>query len=83
MIHDIKKVYENTIIQGKVEGDKKEYICRIYKYLVSPKSFGVKENTYICYFEEIGIKHENNENGKDNENKKKKGIMIDPGSNHE
>ena len=83
MIHDIKKVYENTIIQGKVEGDKKEYICRIYKYLVSPKSFGVKENTYICYFEEIGIKHENNENGKDNENKKKIGIMIDPGSNDE
>ena len=61
MIHDIKKVYENTIILGKVEGDKKEYICRIYKYLVTPKSFGVKENTYICYFEEIENKHENNE----------------------
>lgn len=83
MIHDIKKVYENTIIQGKVESDKKEYICRIYKYLVSPKSFGVKENTYICYFEEIGKNHENNENGKDNENKKKIGIIIDPGSNDE
>ena len=83
MIHDIKKVYENTIILGKVESDKKEYICRIYKYLVSPKSFGVKENTYICYFEEIGKNHENNENGKDNENKKKIGIMIDPGSNDE
>ena len=30
MIHDIKKVYENTIILGKTEGDKKniyvEYI---------------------------------------------------------
>ena len=77
MIHDIKKVYENTIILGKVESDKKEYICRIYKYLVSPKSFGVKEKTYICYFEEIGKKHENNEN------KKKIGIMIDPGSNDE
>ena len=77
MIHDIKKVYENTIIQGKVEGDKKEYIFRIYKYLVSPKSFGVKENTYICYFEEIVKNHENNEN------KKKIGIMIDPGSNDE
>ena len=83
MIHDIKKVYENTIIQGKVESDKKEYICGIYKYLVSPKSFGVKENTYICYFEEMGKNHENNENGKDNENKKKIGIMIDPGSNDE
>ena len=77
MIHDIKKVYENTIIQGKAEGDKKEYICRIYKYLVSPKSFGVKENTYICYFEEIGI------NEKSSENKKKIGIIIDPGSNDE
>ena len=74
MIHDIKKVYENTIRQGKEEGDKKEYICRTYKYLVSPKSFGVKENTYICYFEEIGKNHEN---------KKKIGIMIDPGSNDE
>ena len=38
MIHDIKKVYENTIIQGKVEGDKKEYICRIYKYLCHLKA---------------------------------------------
>ena len=77
MIHDIKKVYENTIRQGKAEGDKKEYKCRIYKYLVSPKSFGVKENTYICYFEEIGI------NEKSSENKKKIGIIIDPGSNDE
>ena len=67
MIHDIKKVYENTIRQGKTEGDKKEYICRIYKYLVSPKSFGVKENTYICYFEEIEKNQRNDEN---NENKK-------------
>ena len=80
MIHDIKKVYENTIRQGKTEGDKKEYICRIYKYLVSPKSFGVKENTYICYFEEIEKNQRNDEN---NENKKKIGIMIDPGSNDE
>lgn len=80
MIHDIKKVYENTIRQGKVEGDEKEYICRIYKYLVSPKSFGVKENTYICYFEEIEKNQRNDEN---NENKKKIGIMIDPGSNDE
>ena len=77
MIHDIRKVYENTIRQGKIEGDKKEYICRIYKYLVSPKSFGVKENTYICYFEEIGI------NEKSSDNKKKIGIIIDPGSNDE
>ena len=77
MIHDIKKVYENTIRQGKEEGDKKEYICRIYKYLVSPKSFGVKENTYICYFEEIGKNQDNNDNNK------KIGIMIDPGSNDE
>ena len=83
MIHDIKKVYENTIRQGKVEGDEKEYICRIYKYLVSPKSFGVKENTYICYFEEIEKNQRNDENGKDSENKKKIGIMIDPGSNDE
>ena len=83
MIHDIKKVYENTIRQGKEEGDKKEYICRIYKYLVSPKSFGVKENTYICYFEEIEKNQRNDENGKDSENKKKIGIMIDPGSNDE
>lgn len=89
MIHDIKKVYENTIIQGKAEGDKKEYICRIYKYLVTPKSFGVKENTYICYFEEIANNPENNKNRnesgkeKDSENKKKIGIMIDPGSNDE
>lgn len=85
MIHDIKKVYENNIILGKAEGDKKEYICRIYKYLVSPKSFGVKENTYICYFEEIEKNQENNENKNDNENenKKKIGIMIDPGSNDE
>mgnify|MGYP001005417452 FL=1 len=80
MIHDIKKVYENTIRQGKTEGDKKEYICRIYKYLVTPKSFGVKENTYICYFEEIEKNQRNDEN---NENKKKIGIMIDPGSNDE
>ena len=80
MIHDIKKVYENTIRQGKAEGDKKEYICRIYKYLVSPKSFGVKENTYICYFEEIEKNQRNDEN---NENKKKIGIIIDPGSNDE
>ena len=64
MIHDIKKVYENTIRQGKAEGDKKEYICRIYKYLVSPKSSGVKENTYICYFEEIGKNQDNNDNNK-------------------
>ena len=77
MIHDIKKVYENTIKKGKAEGHKKEYISRIYKYLVSPKSFGVKENTYICYFEEIGI------NEKSSENKKKIGIIIDPGSNDE
>ena len=51
MIHDIKKVYENTIIKEKDENreEQKEYICRIYKYLVTPKSFGVKENTYICY----------------------------------
>ena len=85
MIHDIKKVYENIIRQGKVEGDKKEYICRIYKYLVSPKSFGVKENTYICYFEEMEKNQENNENKNDNENenKKKIGIIIDPGSNDE
>ena len=83
MIHDIKKVYENTIRQGKTEGDEKEYICRIYKYLVSPKSFGVKENTYICYFEEIEKNQRNDENGKDSENKKKIGIMIDPGSNDE
>ena len=80
MIHDIKKVYENTIRQGKAGDDKKEYICRIYKYLVSPKSFGVKENTYICYFEEIEKNQRNDEN---NENKKKIGIMIDPGSNDE
>ena len=77
MVHDISKVYENTIRQGKAEGDKKEYICRIYKYLVSPKSFGVKENTYICYFEEI-VKNQDN-----NEYNKKIGIMIDPGSNDE
>ena len=85
MIHDIKKVYENIIRQGKTEGDKKEYICRIYKYLVSPKSFGVKENTYICYFEETEINEKNSENKNDNknENKKKIGIMIDPGSNDE
>jgi len=64
MIHDIKKVYENTIIKEKGENKKeqKEYICRIYKYLVTPKSFGVKENTYICYFEEIANNPENNKN---------------------
>ena len=91
MIHDIKKVYENTIIKEKGENKKeqKEYICRIYKYLVSPKSFGVKENTYICYFEEIANNPENNKNRnesgkeKDSENKKKIGIIIDPGSNDE
>ena len=89
MIHDIKKVYENTIIKEKGENKKeqKEYICRIYKYLVTPKSFGVKENTYICYLEEIVNDKENNKNGngkeKDNENKKKIGIIIDPGSNDE
>ena len=91
MIHDIKKVYENTIIKEKGENreEQKEYICRIYKYLVSPKSFGVKENTYICYFEEIVNDKENNKNGnesgkeKDSENKKKIGIIIDPGSNDE
>ena len=89
MIHDIKKVYENTIIkeQGENKKEQKEYICRIYKYLVTPKSFGVKENTYICYLEEIVNDKENNKNGngkeKDNENKKKIGIMIDPGSNDE
>jgi len=91
MIHDIKKVYENTIIKEKGENKKeqKEYICRIYKYLVTPKSFGVKENTYICYFEEIANNPENNKNRnesgkeKDSENKKKIGIMIDPGSNDE
>ena len=90
MIHEIKKVYENTIrikkdqIEEK-KGDKKEYICIIYKYLVSPKSFGVKENTYICYFEEIGIndKSSENKNNNEDENKKKIGIMIDPGSNDE
>ena len=91
MIHDIKKVYENTIIkeQGENKEEQKEYICRIYKYLVTPKSFGVKENTYICYFEEIANNPENNKNRnesgkeKDSENKKKIGIMIDPGSNDE
>ena len=89
MIHDIKKVYENTIIkeQGENKKEQKEYICRIYKYLVTPKSFGVKENTYICYLEEIVNDKENNKNGngkeKDNENKKKIGIIIDPGSNDE
>lgn len=91
MIHDIKKVYENTIIkeQGENKEEQKEYICRIYKYLVTPKSFGVKENTYICYFEEIANNPENNKNRnesgkeKDSENKKKFGIMIDPGSNDE
>ena len=85
MIHDIKKVYENTIIKEKGEDkeEQKEYICRIYKYLVTPKSFGVKENTYICYFEEIVNDKENNKNGKDIENKKKIGIIIDPGSNDE
>ena len=91
MIHDIKKVYENTIIKEKGENKKeqKEYICRIYKYLVTPKSFGVKENTYICYLEEIVNDKENNKNRnesgkeKDSENKKKIGIIIDPGSNDE
>ena len=83
MIHDIKKVYENTIRQGKAGDDKKEYICIIYKYLVSPKSFGVKENTYICYFEEIEINEKSSDNKNNNENKKKIGIMIDPGSNDE
>ena len=45
--------------------------------MVTPKSFGVKENTYICYFEEIVNDQENNKN------KKKIGIIIDPGSNDE
>ena len=83
MIHDIKKVYENTIRQEKAGDDKKEYICKIYKYLVSPKSFGVKENTYICYFEETEINEKSSDNKNNNENKKKIGIIIDPGSNDE
>lgn len=83
MIHEIKKVYENTIrirkksIKSNENWEIREYLCTIYKYLVSPKSFGVKENTYICYFEEIGI------NEKSSDNKKKIGIIIDPGSNDE
>ena len=87
MIHEIKKVYENTIrirkksIKSDENGEIREYLCTIYKYLVSPKSFGVKENTYICYFEEIENKHENNEIL--NKNKNKIGILIDPGSNDE
>ena len=87
MIHEIKKVYENTIrirkksIKSDENGEIREYLCTIYKYLVSPKSFGVKENTYICYFEEIEKKHENNEIL--NKKKNKIGILIDPGSNDE
>ena len=87
MIHEIKKVYENTIrirkksIKSDENGEIREYLCTIYKYLVSPKSFGVKENTYICYFEEIENKHENNEIL--NKKKNKIGILIDPGSNDE
>ena len=87
MIHEIKKVYENTIrirkksIKSDENGEIREYLCNIYKYLVSPKSFGVKENTYICYFEEIENKHENNEIL--NKKKNKIGILIDPGSNDE
>ena len=50
---------------------------------MSPKSFGVKENTYICYFEEIGINEKSSDNKNNNENKKKIGIIIDPGSNDE
>ena len=91
MIHEIKKVYKNTIrirkklIKSDENGEIREYLCTIYKYLVSPKSFGVKENTYICYFEEIGIneKSSENKNNNEDENKKKIGIMIDPGSNDE
>ena len=87
MIHEIKKVYENTIrirkkiIKSDENGEIREYLCTIYKYLVSPKSFGVKENTYICYFEEIEKQHENNEIL--NKKKNKIGIFIDPGSNDE
>ena len=87
MIHEIKKVYENTIrirkksIKSDENGEIREYLCTIYKYLVSPKSFGVKENTYICYFEEIENKHENNEIL--NKKKNKIGILLDPGSNDE
>ena len=87
MIHEIKKVYENTIrirkksIKSDENGEIREYLCTIYKYLVSPKSFGVKENTYICYFEEIENKHENNEIL--NKKKNKIGILVDPGSNDE
>ena len=87
MIHEIKKVYENTIrirkksIKSDENGEIREYLCTIYKYLVSHKSFGVKENTYICYFEEIENKHENNEIL--NKKKNKIGILIDPGSNDE
>ena len=50
MIHEIKKVYENTIrirkksIKSDENGEIREYLCTIYKYIVSPKSFGVKEN---------------------------------------
>ena len=70
MIHEIKKVYENTIrirkksIKSDENGEIREYLCTIYKYLVSPKSFGVKENTYICYFEEIVNDQGNNKNKK-------------------
>ena len=87
MIHEIKKVYKNTIrirkksIKSDENGEIREYLCTIYKYLVSPKSFGVKENTYICYFEEIEKQHENNEIL--NKKKNKIGIFIDPGSNDE
>lgn len=87
MIHEIKNVYENTIrirkksIKSDENEEIREYVCTIYKYLVSPKSFGVKENTYICYLEEIENKHENNEIL--NKKKNKIGIMIDPGSNDE
>lgn len=87
MIHEIKKVYENTIrirkksIKSDENGEIREYLCTIYKYLVSPKSFGVKENTYICYFEEIEKKYENNEIL--NKKKNKIGILLDPGSNDE
>ena len=87
MIHEIKNVYENTIrirkksIKSDENEEIREYLCTIYKYLVSPKSFGVKENTYICYFEEIENEHENNEIL--SKKKNKLGIMIDPGSNDE
>mgnify|MGYP000951831976 CR=1 FL=1 len=78
MIIDIKKVYENTIIkeQGENKEEQKEYICRIYKYLVTPKSFGVKENTYICYFEEIVNNPENNKNRNESGKEKTKNTIV-------